>query len=124
MNTIPSLEEQNQILASWRGARAKIWLFHITHRKLTFCLSRPKGHQVVYVVASGCRMVKGPFSWDSADITIEREASDQLKARYIIVDRSANFELICEGVSVLEGKAFVPINPYRGFPSRPPSKLS
>lgn len=116
MKLMPDLEELNQRLASWRGARAKMWLFHVTHLRLAICLSRPKEREAVYVIATGCRRMAGPFSWQSADISLTRQMSQQAKmSRIIVADRSASFELICDGVTVIRGAAFVPTNPFRGF---------
>lgn len=119
MKPTPNLEERNQLLTSWRGARAKIWLFHVTHMRLALSLSRPREREVVYLTAIGCRRMAGPFSWDSADISIVREVSQpSKKPRYIVADRKAGFELICDDVTVVRGTAFVPTNPFHGFSTR------
>lgn len=119
MKSITDLETRNQLLASWRGTHAKIWLFHVTHMKLALCLSRRKEREAIYVIATGCRGIRGPFSWESADISITREGSDQHKAsRYIVADGSAGFELVCDSVSVVHGIAFVPANPFRDFSTK------
>jgi len=110
------LEEGNQLLSSWRGARAQIWLFHATHVKLAICLSRFKEREACYVIATGCRRIAGPFSWKSADILITRQVLEQHKTpQYTVTDRGVGFELVCDGATVTRGAAFLPINPFRGF---------
>jgi hypothetical protein len=119
------LEEGNRLLASWRGARAQIWLFHVTHVTLAICLSRFKEREACYLIGSGCLSIAGPFSWKSADISITRQVLERNVSRYTITDRSAGFELVCRGASVVLGAAFVPINPFRGFSMEDvPPKLS
>jgi hypothetical protein len=120
------LEEENQLLASWRGAQAKVWLFHVSHMKLAICLSRFKERNACYVVATGCRRIAGPFSWKSADILITRQALEKLATpQYTVTDRGAGFELVCGSASVVSGAAFVPTSPFQGFSSESiPRKLS
>jgi hypothetical protein len=109
------LKEGNQLLASWRGARAKIWLFHVSHLNLAICLSRFKEREACYIAATGCLRIAGAFSWKSADISITRQVLGRNMSRYTITDQSAGFELVCRGATVIRGAVFVPINPFRGF---------
>ena len=119
------LEEGNQLLASWRGARAKIWLFHVSHMNLAICLSRFKEREACYVTATGCLRIAGPFSWKAADISIARQVLGPNRSEYTVTDQSAGFELVCRGASVVRGVAFVPVNPFRGFSAEDiPPKLS
>ena len=118
MKPIVDLESRNRLLASWRGARVKVWLFHVTHMRLAICLSRPKEREAIYITAIGCRKITGPFSWKSADISISRQISEHhTLPQYLVADNNVGFELLCDSVTVVRGAAFVPTNPFRGFSS-------
>jgi hypothetical protein len=116
METIVDLQAQNSILNEWRGANAKIWLFHVTHKRLALHLFRTDEHEAIYIVAVSCEKIAGPFSWKNADISIAVEQDSQGESVYHVLDRQAGFELLCSGgVVMARGPQMVPMDPFRNF---------
>ena len=95
---IPNLGECAARLRQWHGARARIWRYHASLSRLAICLI-PKGPSApVYLLASTCEFIRGPFSWDNnaMEILIDSERSIR------VIDESAGFELVCNSVSMWE----------------------
>ena len=109
-------EEQDGVLAQWRGAWAKIWLFHVTHNRLAIHLTRKGEREGIYIIAVGCERVAGPFSWDKANMTLITEPPNQWgEVRRRIVDKEAGFEILCSDVVIAHGPAAVPEDPFDKF---------
>lgn len=117
MKTIVAQEERDGTLSQWRGAHAKIWLFHVTHNRMALALHRRDEAQSLYIVAVGCTRISGPFSWSNADVSVILEPTGRAgESRCRIVDpriASRNFVTGCliSGVT----KACSSSLPERGF---------
>lgn len=93
-------ESRASELIAWRGARATVWLFHATHKRLALMLSRRDEPEVLYVVAVGCEHIVGPFSWDLAEVVIAEHGTEDR-----VVDVRAGFELRCSSTTLVKGPA-------------------
>jgi hypothetical protein len=110
------ITEQESVLAQWRGARAKIWMFHVTHNRMAINICRKGEQEAIYIVAVGCERLSGPFHWDQANITINTDAPNQWgEVRRQVVDAQAGFELLCSDVVIFRGPASVPGDPFDNF---------
>jgi hypothetical protein len=106
MKTLIDPKFQNEALEQWRGADAKLWMFHLTHNRMALVLSRPDEPDILYVIAVGCKHIAGPFSWRSADlrILVETQAeSGDPSCR--VIDRRAGFEIVCSSATLVRGPA-------------------
>jgi|SoiMethySBSTD1v2_1073268.scaffolds.fasta_scaffold2679575_1 hypothetical protein len=116
MKTLIDPQKHESILTEWRGAQAKIWIFHVSHNRLALCLFRTGEHEVIYIVAIGCEHISGPFSWKEADVEIITDPPNQWgEIRYRVVDKKAGFELLCSGVAIARGPEGVPESPFENF---------
>jgi|SRR5262249_10617550 len=116
MKTLIDPQKHESILAEWRGAQAKIWVFHITHNRLALSLFRNGEQEAIYIVAIGCEHISGRFSWKEADVEIIAEPPTQWgEIRHRVVDKKAGFELLCSGVAIARGPAGVPESPFESF---------
>ena len=116
MKTLIDPKNYESILAEWRGAQAKIWIFHVTHNRLAISLSRKGELEAIYIVAVGCEHISGPFCWESAEIDIIAEPADQWgETHHRVVDNKAGFDLLCSSVSIVRGPASVPDSPFENF---------
>jgi hypothetical protein len=101
METIINIAAANQLLEKYSGARAQVWAFHISHKRLALKLSLPKilnnYPETVYVIAVTCESIKGSFSWQNANLQIQECISDDLEPIIKIIDRNAGFELVALG---------------------------
>jgi hypothetical protein len=117
MKIIIDLKDQESVLTEWRGAKAALWAFHISHKRMAMILER-KGelHEFLYIVGSACEHLAGPFRWDQANITIITEPPNQWgEVRRRIMDKQAGFELICSDVTIARGPGSVPNDPFENF---------
>jgi hypothetical protein len=111
-------EKDNEaVLERWRGAQAKVWLFHVSLNRLAISLFRDGEREAVYIVGIGCEHISGPFSWKGANlsIVIDPPGRPESLGRHRIIDKKAGFELLCAGVGIVQGPAAVPPNPFDGF---------
>ena len=116
MKKIIDPQEHGATLSQWRGAQAKMWLFHVTHNRIALALSRKGQFRSLYIVALGCTQISGPFSWQNANISVVTEPSDDAGgSRCRIVDGGAGFELVCSDVAIALGPSSVPPSPFDGF---------
>ena len=116
MKTMIDPKAQESVLSEWRGAQAKIWVFHVTHSRLAISLYRDGHAEAIYIVAIACERMSGPFSWKDADVKIIAEPPDQWgEIHHRVVDKKVGFDLLCSGVSVARGAAGVPDSPFESF---------
>jgi len=59
-------------LSKWRGARAKLWEYTITHTKLTLRVESPSMSGNLHIVCGGCTYIRGPFAWHDNDFVVRR----------------------------------------------------
>src|SRR5205823_2743924 len=88
----------------WRAAKAQIWIFDVSLKRLALRIYRPNEPEVIYVIAVGCEHIIGPFTWNDANISITIESAkgnDQTKCR--VLDKEAGFELRCSDARVVRG---------------------
>jgi hypothetical protein len=68
VRTVVRVEDQQpSVLAQWQGARAEIWIFDLTFRRLALLLTKAEVNDILYVTGIGCRYITGPFRWDKLD---------------------------------------------------------
>jgi len=115
MKTIIEPERVAEVLATYQGATAKLWMFHISLRRFAIRLYWPGSLTAVYLVAIGCQRIRGDFGWSDARLVIvERDG------RCVVEDPAAGFELVCDGVTVAEESPPGVDESFRGFLEPPP----
>ena len=105
MKTVIESKLREEVLAHWRGADAKVWMFHATHRRLALVLSRPNEPEVIYVVANGCEYISGPICWKASDVSIHCLTGNAEEPNCRVVDSAAGFTLICYDAVVVKAPA-------------------
>ena len=86
------------MLARWRGGRAKVWDFSPTLTTLTLrveLLDRPGN---LHIVCGGCEFIRGPFHWEGSAFAVV-PADD---AGWLVRDAGAEFEVRCRVVGLQE----------------------
>jgi hypothetical protein len=105
IRTCTEIADQNSLLAEWRGAKAEVWIFHLTFRRLAVLLRLPEKSEVLYVVGLGCRHINGPFSWQNAKLSVSVVTPSGSATRgerlSRVYDQDGQFELVCSGGVVL-----------------------
>jgi hypothetical protein len=90
------------LFSQWAGGHARIWQFGISHRRMVIRVEWTEREDCLEIFASGCRHMKGPFSWESARFEIaSRYDADVLLTLFTLADSKAGFELCCEGVTAV-----------------------
>ncbi|AKT43471.1 hypothetical protein [Chondromyces crocatus] len=98
MKSIVQADFMESEFEQYRGAEAMVWRYHATFRRIAISLSLPDRNEALYLVALGCRHIRGPFDWSNADIRIHTDSSPAFyDAPCRIVDEAARFELLCNG---------------------------
>lgn len=116
MKTIIAPKDQESVLTEWRGAKAAIWAFHISRKRMAIILDREGDQEALYIVGLACEHLSGPFRWDQANITITTEPPNQWgEVRRRITDKQAGFELVCSDVTIARGPGGVPNDPFENF---------
>jgi hypothetical protein len=106
MKTLVDQPQQESVLAQWRGALARIWIFDVSLRRMAIRIYRPHEAEVIYVTAVGCRHIIGPFTWKDADISIVGASTPQDPGGNCrVFDQKAGFELLCGDARVVRGPA-------------------
>lgn len=102
---IPDSERTEELLR-WRGGIAKVWLYHISLRRLAIRIHRPSMSSVLYIVGNGCEYICGPFGWSDAELVIDDEL-DRTSGDNVchVKDAAARFELRCSAASLAVGPA-------------------
>jgi len=88
------------LLSKWRGGRAKLWEYTITHTKLTLRVESTSMSGNLHIVCGGCKHLRGPFVWEDSDFVVRRLPGEG--GGIILADEKGEFELHCSVVSVEE----------------------
>ncbi len=80
-------------LMSLKGCRVKISKYEILGKKMSIILYKMGEPELLLVVAMGCRLMAGPFSWKNAEVTINRPEELTPEATCCILDVEAGFAL-------------------------------
>ncbi len=85
------------ILARWRGGRARLWEYRVSHCSLTIRIERAGVLGNLHIDCSA-ELIHGPVAWDNAEIAISLDA----EGRFLIEDRAAGFRVVCYCPSLSE----------------------
>jgi hypothetical protein len=101
LKTFDDIDAANELLEAYRGAKAQIWMYHVSLQRLALRLSWPKEDNAVYLVAAGCEHITGSFSWTVHGLCIQSIRNEGVTLRTKITDEKASFELLCSGGFVM-----------------------
>ena len=73
MKTVIDPKTHESALAKRSGAKAKIWLFHVSLNRMVLNVSRKDEQEALYLVAVRCERISGPFHWEPAEVSILTE---------------------------------------------------
>jgi len=97
--------DNSSVLSQWQGARADVWIFDLSLRKLALLLRKAGADDILYVIGVGCRHITGPFRWDNVKLSISLlsggrpNTTEESITR--LADDDAGFELLCSSDVVL-----------------------
>lgn len=85
------------LLGRWRGGRARLWSYTVSHTTLTIRVERPgaSGHLDVTCSAD---FISGPVAWENAELKITPGPDRGV----IIEDRAAGLRVVAGTVTVTE----------------------
>jgi hypothetical protein len=98
--------KRDATLRRYQGGSAKIWLYHITMRRMALRIAHPALPEVLYVVGIGCDRIEGPFAWAPADVAVT-DRVDHSNGENVcdITDAASGFNLRCSTASLATGPA-------------------
>lgn len=124
MKNVIKLELQESQLARWSGADAKLWMYHVTHKRLALMLSKFDEPEVLYIVAVGCAYITGPFSWKKANISIIDNSNPSVgEPIHYVLDEQAGFKLSCSSVTLVTGSAVDLDTTFENFLGDAPERI-
>jgi hypothetical protein len=104
MKTVIDPSQYNAMLAKWRGASARIWIFDVSLTRLGIRLSKLDEPEVLYIVGVSCEHIVGPFSWQESEVSIAVK-SESGESFDLLFDKKAGFALRCLGIVMVRGSA-------------------
>src|SRR5687768_10359900 len=93
-----SLRHFPTLLARWRGGRARMWEFTISHKVLTIRIEREGVRGDLHVACGDTSHIHGPVDWNDCDIEIVLDQVDG----YVVRDVRAGLEIHAGKVEVAE----------------------
>ncbi len=87
-----------EVLARWRGGRAKVWDFSPSLTRLTVRVESRDRPGNLHIVCGGCESIHGPFGWEESAFEIV-PAED---SGWFLRDAGAEFEVRCRMVGLQE----------------------
>jgi hypothetical protein len=99
MKITTKIEEVNDLLNLYSGARFEVYLFYPTFKRmlLKFKLN-PNSKEVMYYVSVGSERIKGTFSFENSNFKVIEYYDDVSKERKAkIFDKDLRFELTSTG---------------------------
>lgn len=105
MNILTEVKEINEILNEYRGNQARVWMFDITHVKLAIKIYSNQKGDVIYLIMSGCKYIKGLFSLCNPDLYIAQYSDDEISQTVLkLIDKNSDFELSStSGIALAKG---------------------
>ncbi|MDR6546394.1 hypothetical protein J2810_002453 [Chryseobacterium rhizosphaerae] len=97
--------EINKILNEYQGDQARIWLFDITHIKLAIRIDSKKDKEVLFLVITGCKYIRGLFSLNSPEFFVNQYFDDEISETiFKVKDNKSDFELSSNtGIALAKG---------------------
>ncbi len=107
MKTCVPESEHHLALQRWEGGQAKVWLYHVSLRRLAIRVQTAAHDEALFLVATGCERITGPFVWGNACLRVSKGKDPATGEGYcVIADRAVGFELRCSTVSLATGSPY------------------
>jgi len=105
MNISTEISKINKILVDYKGEQAKIWLFDISHTKLAIKIFSNDKEDIIYLIMSGCKYIRGRFSLKNPKFIVNKNFDDgTLETKIELVDENSDFKLISTaGIALAKG---------------------
>ena len=105
MEITTDIQGINKVLKEFKGEKAQLWLYDITHKKIAIRISINNQDSVVYLIIANCKYIQGVFSWDNPNLSIEQYSDEKkLENVYKLIDYDNDFKLEgTAGVSLAKG---------------------
>lgn len=104
MKITSEIDKINKMLQN-SGEYAKIWLFDTSHVKMAIKIYSKQSEELFYLVAAGCKHIKGSFYLHNPKFSIIQYFDDEsLETVFKIIDDNSDFELkATAGVALAKG---------------------
>lgn len=91
-----------ELLAKWRGGRARFWEYACTHSTVTIRIESSRMPGNLHIVCGACRHICGPLHWDDCALELRNVDGRFGDAPSVLRDAKAGFELWCGIVAMAE----------------------
>lgn len=97
MIIVTELNEINDLLNSYAGAKFQIKGYTDSLQKIVIRLAVPDRKEVLYLFVLGCHSMNGLFRFSGADLEVSKElAENKLDVLITVRDKSGNFLLLAD----------------------------
>lgn len=90
-------QDYESALKSFNGAYAQCWRYSASRKRLALRLTISGKKEELYLIATGCLHMNGPFSWALSNLRFTYHHPDATLLPSGLVDNDAGFTLECEG---------------------------
>ena len=104
------LAELNERLSTWRGIRAELWDYTVSHSILRLHLSRSRNGPSALLYMYACKRVSFSSGWERATVSVSQVSDDPMK--YLVTD-GANLRVECGNIHLsapLASYAAIPLS--------------
>jgi hypothetical protein len=105
MEIVTDLNKINEILSNFKGNKAQLWLFDITHKRMAIRISINNKDEVIYLVMASCKYIRGIFSWNNPNFHVDKYYNDEkMENIYRLIDKDIDFQLESSaGIALAKG---------------------
>ena len=90
------------MLKRWRGGRAQLWNYTISHRVLTLRIERAGVRGNLEIGCGALNYIRAPECWDNCDLEIDLVDDGSQFPAFVVRDRNADVEIICGVAEIAE----------------------
>jgi hypothetical protein len=102
-SVIPTTDHERH-LGLYQGGTAKVWMYHVSLRRLALRVQLNEESRVLYIVCLGCAHIHGPFVWNNASLSVSHSVDAKSQQGVVeVADNGAGFELQCDSVAMALG---------------------
>jgi len=90
------------MLERWRGGRAQVWNYTVSHRALTLRIERVGVRGNLEIGCAALNYIRAPEHWENCDIEIGLVDDGSQFPDFVVRDRNADVEIICGVAEIAE----------------------
>ncbi|MCK6524640.1 hypothetical protein L6R49_24805 [Myxococcota bacterium] len=100
---VPTTDHERH-LRLFQGGTVKVWMFHVSLRRLALRVQLNDEPRALYIVCPGCVHIHVPFVWREASLSVSNSVDEETQQGVVeVADHGAGFKLQCDSVAMALG---------------------